>query len=106
MVFYDEATASAARNVCVIAISVVRSAGTDIQPYVTENNFEKEHLDSEIPDSEFSGYQLLCRKSSSRSGNEFTLENFRTKAKSIKDFWDGYGQNLPVLSKIGRTYGF
>ena len=61
---------------------------------------------SEIPDSEFSGYRLLCRESSSPSGNEFTLEDLRTEAQSTKDFWDGCGANLPVLSKIGRTYGF
>ena len=61
---------------------------------------------SEIPDSEFSGYRLLCREYSSPSGNEFTLEDLRTEAQSIKDFWDGSGANLPILSKIGRTYGF
>ena len=61
---------------------------------------------SEITDSEFSGYRLLCREFSSPSGNEFTLEDLRTEAQSIKDFWDGSGANLPILSKIGRTYGF
>ena len=60
----------------------------------------------EIPDSEFSGCRLLCREYSSPSGNEFTLEDLRTEAQSIKDFWDGSGANLPILSKIGRTYGF
>ena len=152
LVFYDETTDSAARNVCVIAISVVPPAGTDIQPHLAII-FEKEHLDQslvvehilecsadfsirlrdvvsygtdnvgymlasyknslkrdlrncEIPDSEFSGYRLLCREYSSPSGNEFTLEDLRTEAQSIKDFWDGSGANLPVLSKIGGTYGF
>ena len=41
MVFYDETTDSAARNVCVIAISVVPPAGTDIQPHLAEIIFEK-----------------------------------------------------------------
>ena len=61
---------------------------------------------SGIPDSEFSGDRLLCREYSIPSGNEFTLEDLRTEAQSIKDFWDGSGANLPVLSKIGRTYRF
>ena len=61
---------------------------------------------SEIHDSKFSGNRLLCREYSSPSGNAFTLEDLRTEAQSMKDFWDGSGANLPVLSKIGRTYGF
>ena len=61
---------------------------------------------SEIPDSQFSGYRLLCREYSSPSGNEFTLEDLRTEAQSIKDFWDESGANLPALSKIAATYGF
>ena len=61
---------------------------------------------SEIPDSEFSGYLLLCLECFSPSGNEFTFENLRTEAQSIKDFWDGSGANLPVLSKVGGTDGF
>ena len=62
---------------------------------------------SEIPDSEFSGYRLLFwKRVSSSFGNEFTLEDLRTEAQSIRKFWDGYGANLPALSKIGRTYGF
>ena len=45
---------------------------------------------SEIPDSEFSGYRLLYREYSSPSGNEFTIEDLRTEAQSIRDFWDGF----------------
>ena len=61
---------------------------------------------SKIPDSEFCGYRLLCREYYSPSGKEFTLEDLRTEAQSIKDFGVESGANLPVLSKIGRTYGF
>ena len=60
----------------------------------------------EIPDSEFSGYRLFCPEYSSLSGNEFILEDLLTEAQSIRDFWDAFGENLPLLSKIGRTYGF
>ena len=59
-----------------------------------------------IPDSEFSGYRLLCREYSSPSGNEFNLEDLRTEAQSIKDFWDGSGANLPVLSKSEELIDF
>ena len=52
---------------------------------------------SEIPDSEFSGYRLLCRESYSPSGKEFTLEDLRTEAQSIEDFGVESGANLPVL---------
>ena len=48
MVFHDETTDSAARNACVIAISVVPPAGTDIQPHLAETIFEKEHLDQSL----------------------------------------------------------
>ena len=59
---------------------------------------------SEFPDSEFSGYRLLCRECSGPSVNEFTLEDSRTEAQSIKEFWDESGASLPVLSKIRGTY--
>ena len=59
-----------------------------------------------ISHSEFSGYQLFCREYSRPSGNEFTLEDLRKEAQSNNDFWDGSGANLPVLSKIGKTFGF
>ena len=58
---------------------------------------------SEILDSV---YRLLCREYCSPSGNEFTVEDLRTEAQSIKGFWDRSGAKLPVFSKIGRTYEF
>ena len=44
MVFYDETTDSAARNVCVIAISVVPLAGTDIRLHLAENFLKRSIL--------------------------------------------------------------
>ena len=208
MVFYVETTDLAARNVFVIAISVVPPAGTDIQPHLAGIIFEKEHLTSlmqclidcvmfhldsqlqfyddpvseiknttsetfsngekkhfkervtassqkakaklgkyfdeecslhparkfiyeaqllnpktalkfhvrpefnaisgfsEIPDSEYFEYRLLCREYSSPSGNEFTLEGLRTEAQSIKDFWDGSGANLLSCQKSEELMDF
>ena len=58
---------------------------------------------SEILDSV---YRLLCREYCSPSGNEFTVEDLRTEAQSIKGFWDGSGQSCLFFQKSEELMNF
>ena len=120
MVFYHETTNSAARNVCVSAISVVPHAGTDIQSHLAKKIFERSILVAKFLIPNFFGIDcfdgsipaLLVTRFFSKifvqKRNQIRISGmdpgqtclFCQKSEELMDFWWGFLYVLNVSSPI------